>query len=292
MRWIIMSAGVVLAATSLAGAFAEPKKPPAKDTPPAKKDAADTKQKDAEKKEAEEKPEKKKSVAEQIAAVQTELNEQSQKLIKKYQDSEDDKEKAEIIKQYQKLQADVADKYLAIVKNNPPDDKNLFPALQALAFSGQHTQVAIDLLEKHHVDNPQIGMICFQLGRQGAPGIEKLLRTVVEKSKSDDAKGAAWLALGQSLLAQSNEEGLDAEKRDSLRHQAESALNTVVDKYADATIFNRKIGDLASGTLFEVQHLAIGMEVPDLEGDDLEGTAFKLSDYRGKVVFLDFWAHW
>jgi hypothetical protein len=292
MRWIIMSAGVVLAATSLAGAFAEPKKPPAKDSPPAKRKVADTKQKDVEKKQAEEKSEKKKSVAEQIEAVQTELNEQSQKLIKEYQASEDDKEKAEIIKQYQKLHTDVADKYLAIVKNNPPDDKDLFPALMALAFSGQHTQVAVDLLEKHHIDNPQMGLICFQLGRQGSPGFEKLFRTVAEKSKSDDAKGAAWLALGQSLLAQSNEDGLDAEKRDSLRHQAESALNTVVDKYADATIFNRKIGDLASGTLFEVQHLAIGMEVPDLEGDDLEGTVFKLSDYRGKVVFLDFWAHW
>jgi peroxiredoxin len=34
------------------------------------------------------------------------------------------------------------------------------------------------------------------------------------------------------------------------------------------------------------------MEVPDLRGEDLDGKTFKLSDYRGKVVFLDFWAHW
>jgi thiol-disulfide isomerase/thioredoxin len=32
--------------------------------------------------------------------------------------------------------------------------------------------------------------------------------------------------------------------------------------------------------------------VPDLAGEDLDGVAFKLSDYRGKVVLLDFWAHW
>ena len=26
--------------------------------------------------------------------------------------------------------------------------------------------------------------------------------------------------------------------------------------------------------------------------EDLAGVEFKLSDYRGKVVFLDFWGHW
>ena len=31
---------------------------------------------------------------------------------------------------------------------------------------------------------------------------------------------------------------------------------------------------------------------PDIEGEDMEGKKFKLSDYRGKVVMLDFWGHW
>src|SRR5262245_38409173 len=114
MRWMIMSAGVVLAATSLAGAFAAPKKPPAKDSSPKKQSAEDTKQKDAEKKEAEEKSEKEKSVAEQVEAVQTELNEEVQKLSKQYRASEDDKEKAVILERYRKLQTEATDKYLAI----------------------------------------------------------------------------------------------------------------------------------------------------------------------------------
>jgi len=29
---------------------------------------------------------------------------------------------------------------------------------------------------------------------------------------------------------------------------------------------------------------------PAIEGDDLAGKRFKLSDFRGKVVLLDFWA--
>lgn len=38
--------------------------------------------------------------------------------------------------------------------------------------------------------------------------------------------------------------------------------------------------------------LEIGQIAPDIEGQDLDGKHFKLSDYRGKVVLLDFWGHW
>ena len=40
------------------------------------------------------------------------------------------------------------------------------------------------------------------------------------------------------------------------------------------------------------EDLAIGKVAPDIEGEDIEGVKFKLSDYRGKVVVLDFWGHW
>lgn len=38
--------------------------------------------------------------------------------------------------------------------------------------------------------------------------------------------------------------------------------------------------------------LGIDKQAPDIEGTDIDGKLFKLSDYRGKVVFLDFWGHW
>jgi peroxiredoxin len=34
------------------------------------------------------------------------------------------------------------------------------------------------------------------------------------------------------------------------------------------------------------------MQVPDFETEDVEGQPFKLSDYAGKVVVLDFWGFW
>ena len=36
----------------------------------------------------------------------------------------------------------------------------------------------------------------------------------------------------------------------------------------------------------------VGMTAPEIEGEDIDGKTFKLSDYRGKVVLLDFWGHW
>lgn len=36
----------------------------------------------------------------------------------------------------------------------------------------------------------------------------------------------------------------------------------------------------------------IGDEAPEIEGDDLAGEPLRLSEYRGKVVALVFWAHW
>jgi hypothetical protein len=36
----------------------------------------------------------------------------------------------------------------------------------------------------------------------------------------------------------------------------------------------------------------VGRLAPELEGEDVDGKPFRLSDYRGKVVALDFWGFW
>ena len=36
----------------------------------------------------------------------------------------------------------------------------------------------------------------------------------------------------------------------------------------------------------------VGKLAPEIEGPDIDGVNFKLSDYRGQIVFLDFWGNW
>jgi AhpC/TSA family len=36
----------------------------------------------------------------------------------------------------------------------------------------------------------------------------------------------------------------------------------------------------------------VGQAAPEIDGVDIEGVRFKLSNYRGKVVVLDFWGNW
>jgi len=37
---------------------------------------------------------------------------------------------------------------------------------------------------------------------------------------------------------------------------------------------------------------AVNRPAPEIRGKDLDGNPMKLSDFRGKVVMLDFWGDW
>ena len=75
------------------------------------------------------------------------------------------------------------------------------------------------------------------------------------------------------------------------------ALEAMSDENGDVVLMERGdrktlLKDTLKGTIFEMRYLAVGKVAPDISGEDLDGEEFKLSDYRGKVVVLDFWGDW
>ena len=66
-------------------------------------------------------------------------------------------------------------------------------------------------------------------------------------------------------------------------------IETTLDGYIDG---NEELLEDAKNQLFALKYLSIGKVAPEIAGADTDGVDFKLSDYRGKVVFLDFWGDW
>lgn len=55
---------------------------------------------------------------------------------------------------------------------------------------------------------------------------------------------------------------------------------------------NEVLAGRAKEILFELETLHFDMPALEIEAADTDGVDFKLSDYRGKVVLLDFWGNW
>jgi hypothetical protein len=136
--------------------------------------------------------------------------------------------------------------------------------------------------------------LCFSLGLLASDkGSERLLRTLCDQNSKRNVRGVAYLSLGQLLKNRLNALP-DADSKDALALQQESlkALDRAATEYADVTVFRAPLGERAKAELYELQQLSRGRTAPEIEAEDIDGRTFKLSDYRGKVVLLDFWGHW
>jgi peroxiredoxin len=234
------------------------------------------------------KPAKPKSVAEQLLAIQKEQKAKQERLTKELE---------RLQTELEQLGEQTANRYFELISRFPKDPA-VVPALEYLVIENtSYANKALELLEQHHLQSPRLGKLCLFLCEGEEVNIgrnEKFLRAVVGKNTVAQVQALASLALGRLLYARAEAEGAKPMPRAADLRDAEALLDKVVKKYAKVKLPEqepvRTAGEEAHPILFEIRHLAIGKTVPDLAGADLDGKAFKLSDYRGKVVLLDFWA--
>jgi len=145
---------------------------------------------------------------------------------------------------------------------------------------------AIDVLVEQYPEHSAIEMACQVLGRGGVANAAETLQKILEKSTKPKVKAAATLALGQSLAAKVDTLGDKISEADKVADQAEHYFVKVVDDYGKDF---PNLKSSAEKNLKSLRFFRVGKTAPDIAAGDLDKKDFKLSDYRGKVVLLDFW---
>jgi hypothetical protein len=246
------------------------------------------------------------------------------KLVEEYRAAKDEEAQAAVMEKLQALrstmeqaQSEIAGKIVALL-DSETDASQSFAIIDWLLKNSRDADVRKSVSERlvrDHLANEKVAELLPAL-QSGAPDVstQQTLEAFVEKAGSDSIKGAALLTLANYIhQAKSIFGEMVAENPDFLKQfpdeqaahieklaattdeEIEAIYKKAAETYADVEFNGSTIGKLAGQRLkmMEVQkNLAVGKVAPDIEGPDIDGELFKLTDYRGKVVMLDFWGHW
>ena len=132
---------------------------------------------------------------------------------------------------------------------------------------------------EHFADSEQVTSVLMRGMSRPSSEDAALAERVLQVNRNREAQAFATMVLAKS-------------QRDQEPERAEELFERIEKEYADVEIRGRTLGEMVQGELFELRYLQIGMEAPEITAEDIDGTEFQLSDYRGQVVMLDFWGDW
>lgn len=154
------------------------------------------------------------------------------------------------------------------------------------------------------------------------PHVDRLYRALYERSPGRESRGRMGMYLARFLAAEADlvdsfaVRGTDPDRRyemalwapsyiehlrkadpDAIRREAEAILERVKVDYGDVKALNcmvlsdESLATVADRELAAVRTIAVGRVAPEIVGEDVEGRPMKLSEFRSKVVVLDFGSH-
>lgn len=244
--------------------------------------------------------------AKQISAIKSALRKQVAILGDQIEEATDNRERASIIAQRRTMEFDSVEQVLDIVRERDNTRKNIRDLVWFLnRTKGKAKASAHQELISAYIDSEHLTELVRTLARASGPTMETepWLKELIEKSPHLDVVGGATFGLAQYLtnIQQDLSAGgqahpltkavVGSRSPEDLSSEIKSLLEACVEDFADAKQGRNSIGSLASQLLTQMQ-LVIGNIAPDIIGTDLDGVEFKLSDYRGKVVVIDFWGDW
>jgi peroxiredoxin len=159
--------------------------------------------------------------------------------------------------------------YLACVLDNPTG-----PA--------PHLTKSLARLRQEHLMDKGLIHAIPQMSGQDHDGIRSFLRAVLDHSPHRDVQGVSCLYLAAAL--RSREKFDEAEVLGLLRR--------CTGEYGNIKVGSSALADYAGPIIKGIEHLQPGKPALEIAGADVTGKTFKLSDHRGKVVVVDFFADW
>jgi len=158
-------------------------------------------------------------------------------------------------------------------------DLDLVLATFDLGLGGNTTKKALESAAKYYANSDKVLPIMESLATLATDGKTEFAEAVMQEN--DDAELVATAKTLWALWAQK-----DHPKK------AQQFMLDVANEHADVMFKGQKLVSLIEKPLFEIKHLRVGSTAMDISGPDTDGNEFNLSDYRGKVVLLDFWGDW
>jgi len=237
-----------------------------------------------------------------------------------------DEERRRAIARVDRLRDTFARQFLELAEKHPKDPIAVDALIQAVWVVNHNPYPvggkdspgarAMALLLRDHLHSDKLGPICLRIASSFRSEYEAFLRTVLKRSPHRNVRALAGLALAQFLnnrlqrldqikeqpqLAREHERLFGKAYLAQLRRQdraravseIEGLFEQAGQKYGDEKVpFAGTVAEKVKAELFEFRHLLVGRQAPEIEGEDQDGKRFKLSDYRGKVVLLDFWTEY
>jgi thiol-disulfide isomerase/thioredoxin len=186
---------------------------------------------------------------------------------------------------------------------------------------------AVEQLATYHATNSGVGPLCGFIGhdwiwRWRDKPVMDFLQAVAKNNPDRANRGQAIFSLG--VLNACKAENLAEFERwgkvpfyaasigkfdttdltkwgdsKSAADEAERQLEEVIANYADGRDFRPRgsqeqpwLKTEAEKERFQLLHLSLGKVAPEIEAEGIDGKKFKLSDSRGKITVLSFWASW
>jgi hypothetical protein len=136
--------------------------------------------------------------------------------------------------------------------------------------------------------------LCSRMSFSTDKASEGVLRALLAKDNRREIQGVANLFLAKLLTRRAEDlPEADAKEVAKLLKESEDLFEHAATKYADVELQSYgTVGKKAKTELFSLRNLTVGKVAPDIQAEDQDGRKFKLSDYRGKVVLLDFWSQY